>query len=364
MPRHWRIKPRGRPDVRRYRRYVDQEFENVVLYRRLAQDAEPEHREVLLELAAAEERHARYWQQKLAELGLSAGVDEHRPARGTRLLSWLARHFGLRTIVPVLERLEAAERGRYGHDPEAASAGMTTDELVHAQLVAGLSPAWRTRASGSLRATVFGLNDGLVSNLALVMGMEGGNADRNVVLLAGLAGLVAGAGSMAAGEYISVRSQRELLEGNRPPTADELRAVVAEGSVAQLELLMRLRGVATGRAAEIANRGDHRAAAEAFAEAEPDLAGLGSPGGAALSSFIAFAAGAALPVIPFAVTSGGTALAGASVLAGIALFAVGSTISLLTNRPLLRSGTRQLLIGALTATGTYLIGLAFDAIID
>lgn len=350
--------------MRRYRRYVEQEFENVVLYRRLAEDAEQEHREVLLELAAAEERHARYWQQKLAELGLSAGdVDEHRPARGTRLLSWLARHFGLRTIVPVLERLEAAERGRYGRDPEAAG-GITTDELVHAQLVAGLSPAWRTRASGSLRATVFGLNDGLVSNLALVMGMEGGNAGRNVVLLAGLAGLVAGAGSMAAGEYISVRSQRELLEGNRPPTADELRAVVAEGSEAQLEQLMRLRGVAAGRAAEIANRGDHRAAAEAFAEAEPDLAGLGSPGGAALSSFVAFAAGAALPVIPFAVTSGGAALVGASVLAGIALFAVGSAISLLTHRPLLRSGMRQLLIGALTAIGTYLIGLAFDAIID
>ncbi|MGH9269404.1 MAG: hypothetical protein ACRD0D_14665 [Acidimicrobiales bacterium] len=116
---------------------------------------------MLLELAAAEERHPRYWQQKLAELGLTAGeVDEHRPARGTRLLSWLARRFGIRAIVPVLERLEAAERGRYGRDPDAA-ASMTTDELMHAQLVAGLFPAWRTRASGSLRAAVFGLNDGL-----------------------------------------------------------------------------------------------------------------------------------------------------------------------------------------------------------
>ena len=169
---------------------------------------------------------------------------------------------------------------------------------------------------------------------------------------------------MAAGEYISVRSQRELLEGNRPPTAEELRAVVDEGSLAQLELLMRLRGLDAGRAAEIADRRDHRAAAELFAEAEPDLAGLGSPVGAALSSFIAFAAGATLPVVPFMITSGATALTAASVLAGIALFAVGSTISLLTHRPLLRSGVRQLLIGALTAAGTYLVGLAFDVVIN
>jgi VIT1/CCC1 family predicted Fe2+/Mn2+ transporter len=351
------------PDPRRYRRYVEREFDNVLLYRRLAGEAEGEHREVLLELAAAEERHARYWQQKLTELGLAAGdVDEHRPARGTRLLSWLARRLGVRTIVPLLERVEAAERGRYGREPEAG-ADMTADELVHAQLVAGLLPAWRTRASGSLRAVVFGLNDGLVSNLALVAGMAGGNVGRDVVLLAGLAGLVAGAGSMAAGEYISVRSQLELLEGNRPPTAEEVRVLVREGSVTQLELLMRLRGLDADRASDIARRGDHEAATEAFAEAEPDVAGLGSPAGAAVSSFFSFAAGAALPVLPFIVTSGAAALAGASVLAGVALFAVGSTISLLTNRPLLRSGLRQLLIGALTAAGTYLVGLSVDAVV-
>lgn len=351
------------PDPRRYRRYVEHEFDNVLLYRRLAEAAEGEHREVLLELAAAEERHARYWQQKLTELGLTTGdVEEHRLARGGRLLSWLARRLGVRNIVPLLERVEAAERGRYGRDPEAAAA-MTADELVHAQLVAGLFPTWRTRASGSLRAAVFGLNDGLVSNLALVAGMAGGNVGRDVVLLAGLAGLVAGAGSMAAGEYISLRSQLELLAGNRPPTAEELRVLVSEGSVTQLDLLMRLRGLDADRASEIAHRGDHEAAAEAFAEAEPDLAGLGSPWGAAVSSFLAFAAGAVLPVLPFTFTSGGAALGGAAVLAGAALFAVGSAISLVTNRPLLRSGLRQLLIGTLAAGGTYVVGISADAFI-
>ena len=355
--------PRPVPDARRYRRYVDQEFDNVVLYRRLAEETSGEHREVLLELAAAEERHARYWQQKLTELGVAAGsVDEHRPTTGTRFLSWLARRIGVRTIVPLLERVEAAERGRYGHEPEV-EAGMAADELVHAQLVAGLSPAWRARASGSLRATVFGLSDGLVSNLALVMGMAGGSAGNDIVLLAGIAGMIAGAGSMAAGEYISVRSQLELLKGARPPTPAELRILTSEGSVPQLELLMRLRGLDADRASDIAHRGDHEAAAEAFAEGEPDLAGLGSPASAAVSSFVAFGAGALLPVLPFVFTSGVAALAGAALLSGAALFGVGSTISLLTNRPLMRSGARQLGIGALTAGGTYLVGTIFDFVV-
>jgi vacuolar iron transporter family protein len=268
----------------------------------------------------------------------------------------------VRRIVPLLERVEAAERGRYGGEPDLGQ-GMAADELVHAQLVAGLAPAWRTRASGSLRASVFGMNDGLVSNLALVMGMAGGNAAAGTVLLAGLAGLVAGAGSMAAGEYISVKSQRELLEGDRPPSLEELQAIAAEGSVGQLELLMRLRGLDPEEASDIAGRGDPEAAAAAFARHRPDTAGLGSPGGAAASSFVAFASGAAIPVIPFFFRSGAVALAAAAGLAGLALFVVGALISLLTTRPLLRSGARQLAIGALTAAGTYVVGLTVGSFV-
>jgi len=334
-----------------------------VLYRRLAERAEGEHRDVLLALAEAEERHARYWQSKLADLGLPPGdVAQHRPTPLTRLLSWLARRLGVRTIVPLLERVEAAERGRYGKESEVGE-GMAADELVHAQLVAGLAPAWRTRASGSLRASVFGMNDGLVSNLALVMGMAGGHAGASTVLLAGLAGLVAGAGSMAAGEYISVKSQRELLEGDRPPSLEELQAIAAEGSVTQLELLMRLRGLDPEEASDIAARADPEAAAAAFARARPDTAGLGSPGGAAASSFVAFAAGAAIPVVPFFFGSGTAALAAAAGLAGIVLFIVGALISLLTNRPVVRSGARQLAIGAVTAAGTYVVGLTVGSIV-
>lgn len=354
---------RPHPDPRRYQRYVEREFENVHLYRRLAEGAEKEHRDVLLELAAAEERHARYWQQKLADLGVaSSDIEDHRPVRGTRMLSWLGRRLGVRMIVPMLERLEASERARYAREPEAGAI-ITADEAVHSQLVTGLSPAWRTRASGVLRAGVFGLNDGLVSNLALVAGMTGGDAGRDIVLLAGLAGLVAGAGSMAAGEYISVRSQHELLEGQRPPTEEELRALVAVGAVAPIELLMRLRGFDVSQASQIAERNDPRTVADVLAGPGPELTALGSPAGAALSSFVAFATGAAIPVVPFIAASGTAALLIACGLAGLALFAVGSTISLVTNRPLVRSGVRQLLIGTLTAGGTYLVGLSVGAVI-
>jgi VIT1/CCC1 family predicted Fe2+/Mn2+ transporter len=167
---------------------------------------------------------------------------------------------------------------------------------------------------------------------------------------------------MAAGEYISVRSQRELLEGNPPPTAAQLQAMVTEGSLAQLEALMRLRGFDAEHASDIAHRGDHDAATEAFAAVQPDVAGLGSPAGAALSSFVAFAAGAALPVLPYLWASGAAALTGAALLAAVALFAVGATISIFTGRPVFRSGSRQLLIGAFTAAGTYLVGLAFGGL--
>jgi VIT1/CCC1 family predicted Fe2+/Mn2+ transporter len=358
-----RHRRRSQPDPRRYQRYVEREFENVHLYRRLADGADKEHRDVLLELAAAEERHARYWQQKLADLGVATSdIDEHRPVRGTRMLSWLGRRLGVRMIVPMLERLEASERARYAREPEAGAI-ITADEAVHSQLVTGLSPAWRTRASGVLRAGVFGLNDGLVSNLALVAGMTGGDASRDVVILAGLAGLVAGAGSMAAGEYISVRSQHELLEGQRPPTEEELRALVSVGEVAPIELLMRLRGVDVNQASQFAERNDPRAVADVLAGPRPELTALGSPAGAALSSFVAFATGAAIPVVPFTATSGTAALLIACGLAGLALFAVGSTISLVTNRPLVRSGVRQLLIGTLTAGGTYLVGLSVGSVI-
>jgi VIT1/CCC1 family predicted Fe2+/Mn2+ transporter len=219
---------------------------------------------------------------------------------------------------------------------------------VHAELVASLAPAWRSRASSSMRAAVFGVNDGLVSNLSLVMGMAGGRASTKVVLLAGIAGLVAGAGSMAAGEFISVKSQREMVEAGSRLDPAELRALADREPVA-FELLAR-----AFRADESPDAADSAPAVGG----RSDLAGVGSPMSAATFSFVAFAAGAAVPLLPFFVASGAVALVAASVLAALALFVVGAGISLVTNRRPGRSGVRQLAVGAAAAVGTYLVGLA------
>ena len=337
----------GVPDRRRYRRHLARELDNVALYRDLAERADDEHRDVLLGLAAAEERHARYWESKLNDLGVAVAPEEaHRPALTTRLLAWLGRRLGVRRVVPLLERLEASERTRYDKE-SAATTAMAAEERVHAELVAGLSPAWRSRAAGSLRAAVFGLNDGLVSNLALVMGMAGGQATTEVIVLAGIAGLVGGAASRAAGEYISVRSQLELVEAGPALRPHDLAAIAERDPVA-LELL----GKALAAHRRVGGKGSGVSAGP------PDLAHLGSPLRAATSSFSAFALGAAVPVVPFLLASGTAALVAAAALAAVALFMVGAGISLVTNRPTVRAGLRQLAVGTAAATATYVVGKA------
>lgn len=329
--------------MRRYQRHLGHELDQAALYRSLAASAEGELRQVLLELAAAEERHARFWQDKLGldeEVSTAAGGRVR--GRG-RLLAFLAPRVGTKRLVPLLERMEAGEVTRYDNEA-AAGPLLPVDERVHAQVVANLSPTWRTTASGSLRAAVFGMNDGLVSNLALLMGLAGGSAIRSVILLAGLAGLVAGAGSMAAGEYISVTSQRELLLGEVPLTAEAL-AGVPGADVRELGLLDRVRD---GGARSV----------------EDQLASIGSPIGAAAASFAAFGAGATVPLAPYLLGSGVAAAAVACTLAGAALFVVGALISLLTARPLVRSGVRQLAVGAVTALATYAVGSAVGVVID
>ncbi len=302
----------------------------MALYRGLAENAEGEHREILLELAAAEERHARYWQAKLRELGIAVpAAEEHRPRLSARWTSWLGRRLGVRRVVPLLERVEASERIRYDAEPGVSTA-MAADESAHARLVASLAPTWRAEASSSFRAAVFGVNDGLVSNLSLVMGMAGGKASTTVVLLAGIAGLVAGAGSMAAGEYISVKSQRELLEAQLVLGGSEPPATTAMAPAA---------GRITANPVNF------------------DPAVFGSPIGAAVFSFAAFAVGAAVPLLPFIAASGTAALITAAILAAAALFLAGAGISIVTQRAAVASGFRQLLVGSVAAAGTYVIGL-------
>jgi vacuolar iron transporter family protein len=357
--------------IRRYRDLLASERDAAVLYRALADADTGARAEVFGRLAAVEERHAAHWAQRLREAGADVPAATAASAR-TRLLGWLARRLSTSAVLPFVERAERADAGKYDAEPDAA-AGMAADERGHARQLARLhSPRpsakeqiarrerWhRGDRSGTLRAAVFGVSDGLVSNAALVMGFAGSGAARSTVVLAGVAGLLAGAFSMAAGEYVSMASQREMFEREINLEARELDENPAEERE-ELALLYQAKGLPPDEARLLAERltADRDAALDTLAREElgldPDA--LGSPWGAAVSSMISFAIGAAVALLPYLLAAGTAALVAAIVAVAVALFAVGGGIGMLNGRSLVRSGLRQVLVGGLAAAITFLVG--------
>jgi VIT1/CCC1 family predicted Fe2+/Mn2+ transporter len=220
--------------------------------------------------------------------------------------------------------------------------------------------AWHRRdTGGSLRAAVFGINDGLVSNFSLIMGVAGASQDTRNILIAGVAGMLAGAFSMGAGEYVSVRSQRELFERELGKEEEELRDSPEEEQ-AELALIYRAKGIPKEAADQLAASilSNPGTALDTLAREELGLdpGDLGSPWRVAISSFGAFVAGAIIPLFPFFFLAGSRGIVVSAVLAGVALFGVGATLSLFTGRNLFVSGLRMLGIGAMVAVVTNLLG--------
>ena len=218
--------------------------------------------------------------------------------------------------------------------------------------------------TGALRAAIFGVNDGLVSNLSLIFGVAGAGVDNEVVIVAGVAGLLAGAFSMASGEYISVRVQREVYERLIHLEAHEIGTEPDEEREELAELYAR-KGIPSDVAQTIATElmKDPQIALQTHAREELGLdpdEGLGSPSAAAASSFVSFAFGAFVPLLPFLISEGSGAAVVSAVVSGIALFAVGAAMSYLTGRSWLLSGLRMLLVGGLAATITFLVGKLLD----
>ncbi len=308
---------------------------------------------MLLALALAEERHAEHW-ARLLDGG--AAEPPHRLGLRARILSLLARGMGSFLVLALVQRAEL----RLGEDEEHAPPAISADERVHALVVAGLARRRRASASGTLRAAVFGANDGLVSNLSLVLGVAGAGVASNVLLLTGLAGLLAGALSMAAGEYVSVRSQRELLDFGAPALGPDELAALRGSDAHELALAFRAQGANPEQAEHRAQQLLGEPAAVSLpVDAEEGLDVIGSPMGAAVSSFGSFAVGALIPVLPFTVFEGTGALLGASALAAAALFVTGAMSAILAGGPPVRRGLRQLGIGALAAAVTYALGALF-----
>jgi len=362
------------PDLGRYRANWQEEIDSSARYRAMADaEREPGRAQVYRELADMEERHAGFWEKRLTDAGAAPGP--RRLSGRARALIWLARRFGPEAILATVASDE--RRGRTGYDaqPETTGTGMRSQERMHARLLgslavdgkgasgsdlARLEGRHRTVGGNALRAAVLGANDGLSSNLSLVMGVAGAATDQHAVLLAGVAGLVAGAASMALGEWVSVTSAREAAERELEMERTEIE-LEPEDEREELELLYRAKGLDPAEAKSLSEElmAKPGAALDVLAREElgldPEELG-GSPITAAATSFLLFAVGAAVPVLPFAFLRGTTATVVTVAVSAVALFAIGAAITLFTGRSVLRTGARQLLLGLGAAAATYGIG--------
>ena len=365
--------PAARPEptreqVRRWRRYLADEIAEGQIYRDIAARKDGVERDILLGLAEAERRHEQHWRALLGE----HAENPPRPSLHRILLRWLARIFGSVFVLALAQRAESDTP--YAEDQDAPE-GMVADEAIHEEVVRGLAARGREQLAGNFRAAVFGMNDGLVSNLALVMGIGATGVAPSVVLFTGVAGLLAGALSMAAGEYVSVRSQRELLEASSPTQITLEAAQHLDLDHNELTLVYLARGMTPEDA-------EHRALerlgyltcdCNPQFSARPDgsqgpvdhsdsFAEIGSAWSASLSSFAFFASGALIPILPYIFgMSGLWALGLAAAMVGAALLFTGGVVGLLSGSSPLARALRQLAIGFGAAAVTYVLGLLFGA---
>jgi VIT1/CCC1 family predicted Fe2+/Mn2+ transporter len=329
-----------------------EEKRSAWLYRIVSDAESGTPRQVLfLELALVAEKQAAIWADMLAGAG-QAVPSAYRPDLRTRLIGWLIPRLGVAPMRGMLAAMKVRGMSLYN---------MPRPHGIPTRLEQIDSESHKARDSGNLRAAVFGVNDGLISNASLILGVAGAGAGTDVVLLSGVAGLLAGAFSMAAGEYVSVRSQREFHEYQMTLEREELDHYPQE-EAAELALIYTAKGIEPVQAREMADTllQDPDRALDTLAREELGLnpEELGSPWGAAISSFFAFAIGACLPVMPYVLLSGLSAFAGVILVTAIALFGVGAVISLFTGRHALAGGLRMLVIGAAAGAATWTIGKA------
>ena len=359
--RHHPVTQPSEAQIRRWRRYLADEESEARIYRYLAQRAEGEEREILMQVAEAEKRHQQHWRDMLGE---HAGKPS-RPSLSSAFLQFLARHFGSVFILAMAQRAES--RSPYAEDPDATEE-MAADEAIHEEIIRALATSGREKLSGNFRAAVFGANDGLVSNLALTIGITASGASSSMVLLSGVAGLLAGALSMAAGEFVSVRSQRELLDASQPTQVTLRVAGDLDIDANELELIYQARGMdeeaAHHRALErfgyLDCDCDPSLSHRANEEGEEENVALGTDIGAAAASFSFFASGALVPILPYILgLSGIWAMLLSLLFVTMALGFTGGIVGLLSGSSPMRRGLRQILIGLGAAGITYLLGLAF-----
>ena len=360
---------------RRFTANLQGEVDSAALYKTLSEtEKNPQLAQVYGRLAAVELAHAEFWKRQIAALGQR--VPQLRPGFRTRALEWLARRFGPAFVLPTVNTLEQIDSGSYSSQPEAVAGGLPAAERSHARIIGALagpsgnafSGATLARLEGrhrgmggnALRAAVLGANDGLVSNLSLVMGVAGADMAAHAILVTGLAGLLAGSCSMALGEWLSVNTARESAQRQIDTEADELEQVPEEEEE-ELALIYQAKGLPEELAKTLAKQliSNKKTALDTLVREElgidPNELG-GSAWVAAGTSFLLFAVGAIFPVAPYFTLAGIPALIASLAASGVALFLIGAGTSLFTGRNVLFSGLRQLLVGLAAAGVTFGIG--------
>ena len=366
----------------RYRANLQGEVDSASLYRTLAEsERNPDIAKIYTKLALIEDAHAEFWKSRLKASGSEPPL--LGPSVRTRILRWLAQRFGPQFILPTIDTLEQLDSGQYDSQPEAVAANLPAAERSHARIIEALAGAYpqalqggtlarfegRHRGMGgnALRAAVLGANDGLCSNLSLVMGVAGAAFSPKTILLTGLAGLLAGACSMALGEWLSVNTTRESYQRQIAVEAAELEDVPDEEKE-ELALIYQAKGLPKEQALALAERlmANKDTALDTLTREElgldPDELG-GSPWIAGVTSFLLFAFGAIFPVAPFFLLQGIAAVVASLGVSGIALFAIGAATSLFTGRGILYSGIRQLLIGYVAAAFTFGVGRIIGVVV-
>lgn len=362
-------------DVARYRTNYLSEQEGVYLYSKLAEAESDAHlAELYKRLASIEQRHADLWKDRLSSAGEIPPT--YTPNWRIRTLLWLARRLGTGAVLSTVSSMENNAVADYDTQPEAVQGGLPADERSHARLfsyllsstkggiagplLAQFEGRHRSAGGNELRAAVLGASDGLTSNLSLVMGVAGATLTGHAVLIAGFAGLLAGAFSMSIGEWVSVQSARELNQHQLAIESQELQDAPEEEQE-ELALIYQSKGLDEKTARELATNlmQQSNAALDTLAREElgidpKDLGG--SAWGAAITSFFLFAIGAIIPVFPFIFTNGFAAVIISLILSVFGLFGIGAGVSLTAGSPLWKSGGRQILLGLLAAGITFGLG--------
>jgi vacuolar iron transporter family protein len=365
----------AKSDTERYRENYLGEQEGIFLYQMLAEtERDPHLAELYRKIADIERRHSGVWEDYLRRAGVTP--PQYTPNWRIRTLGWLARRFGTGAVLPIVSSMEKEAMDVYDHQPEARDVGMPADERSHARvfsylqttagggvagpLLARFEGRHRSAGGNQLRAAVLGASDGLTSNLSLVMGVAGYSLAGSTVLVTGLAGLLAGALSMAIGEWLSVQSARELYGHQISIEKQEIESAPEEEQE-ELALIYQAKGIDESTAKTMAeNLMKHEGSAlDTLSREElgidPNELG-GSAWGAAITSFFLFAMGAIFPVFPFFFSSGLIAVGISLLFSAVGLFAIGAGITLTSGTPLLKSGSRQVLLGFAAAAITFGLG--------